>query len=693
VPDQQPKPLPSPATPLDQRLAKLASLFPEAVRDGELDPEVLAQFIDPDRADGDRFGLMWPGRGHAIRALRAKPAGALHPVGEQKSGGGHDLIAADNLEALKLLRTAYAGRIRACFIDPPYNTGRDFVYQDDFADPLAAYLLATGQVTEDGNRVDTDTDTRGRRHSAWLTMMYPRLVLAHDLLAEDGVLFVTIDSVEVAHLRVLLDEVFTEDAFVASVSWQRRAGAPNDKVLGPVHDTLLVYAKCPPNPRTPEESSLYRLGDLARIRAKYTNPDNHPLGDYVTGDLSANGKGDRYVAHLDYAIANPNTGIEYWPSGGRCWRMNAEDAATAIAEKRIDFGPDGQGGPRLRRFWSERVDGVSVPDVWTDLGPAMRKELGALVTEMSKDAQARAEAALPADASKATKTAVRRAVRDSVKLTDELFATTRLGDPWHHAGSNKAASSQLKRILGEAVDEDTDEDVEGDTEETSNGSPFQTAKPLQLLELCVKMATRADEGHVVLDFFAGSGTTAAAVMRVNAADGGNRQSISIQLPESSDHPDYTDLFEVMVARVRAEARAVGTADPVRTWRYGPPAITPWDSPPSPSTGEDALNLFEASADRVAAEAELADVTWEVALALGIPLDAHVERRDPAGVPVDVISDPRSPLRVFVTLGDELAGDLPHKLGCSSSDYLVCRDAALSDTAKANISLHCRVRTL
>ena len=267
-------------------------------------------------------------------------------------------IEGDNLEVLKLLQETYLGKVKMIYIDPPYNTGNDFVYNDDFKQKAADYLANSGQYDEDGNQMVQNTESNGRFHTDWLNMMYPRLKLAKDLLADDGVIFISIDDNEVDNLKKISDMIFGENNFVVRIIWKKRSTPPNDKIIGAAHEYALVYAKNVIN---------IKLNLRERTKeqiARYKNPDNHPKGAWVAGDLSGNVKGGRYVDSLNYPITNPNTGEKHYPPHNGNWRFSKEKVELLLKNNEISFGDDGLGRPKLKRFLCDVKSGVTYTSLW-----------------------------------------------------------------------------------------------------------------------------------------------------------------------------------------------------------------------------------------------------------------------------------------------------------------------------------------
>ena len=354
------------ADPLAERLAQLRALFPEAAGEGKCDLEKLRALLGEGAARGDereRYGLSWAGKSDALKAIRTRTTATLLPApGESVSwdATGHAIIEGDNLEVLKVLQTAYYGQVKLIYIDPPYNTGGDFIYPDDYAEGLGSYLTYLGQV-KDGVKQTTNLDTSGRYHSRWLTMIYPRLFLARNLLREDGVIFVSIDDHEVSNLRMVMDEVFGEENFIECIIWRKRSTPPNDKVIGANHDYIIAYAR----DVSAVKLNLRERG--AERLADFKNPDTHPKGPWVAGDLTANVKGGRFVQSLYYPIVNPSTGKEHYPgteaSKGN-YRFNAAEMQNLLANNEIYFGKDGTKAPKLKRFLCDVKAGMSYPTIW-----------------------------------------------------------------------------------------------------------------------------------------------------------------------------------------------------------------------------------------------------------------------------------------------------------------------------------------
>lgn len=310
--------------------------------------EVLRRLLGDHVTDGggEIYQFTWVGK-NAARMEAAKPTDkTLRPVVEDSLDWDNTkniYIEGDNLEVLKLLQRSYMGKVKMIYIDPPYNTGNDFVYHDDFARTAAEEDLEAGNVDELGLRYRKNTDSNGKFHSDWCSMIYPRLLVARLLLTEDGVIFISIDDNEVRNLRNICDEVFGAGNFVATLVWERAFSPKNDaKFISNSHDYIVMYAKNINN------FTIGRLPRTEEANARYSNPDNDPRGPWMSSDISVK----TYNSACDYPITTPS-GRVVEPPAGRCWRLSPKAFGERLRENRIWFGPNGDNTPRIKRFLSE----------------------------------------------------------------------------------------------------------------------------------------------------------------------------------------------------------------------------------------------------------------------------------------------------------------------------------------------------
>jgi adenine-specific DNA-methyltransferase len=443
---------------------ELIRLFPEIrTEDGKIDFDrlklALGETVDVGR---ERYGLNWPGKAECFRTIQAPSIGTLRPAPEESVAWDTTenlIIEGDNLEVLKLLQKAYLGKVKLIYIDPPYNTGNDFIYPDNYTESLQTYLEYTGQVDAAGRKFGSNPETDGRFHSRWLNMMYPRLYLARNLLREDGVMFATVDDNEVSNLLKLCDEVFGEDNFVCNIAWQKKYSVSNNyRGVASIRDFIVAYAR----------SSAFSNGLLPRdeeATARYQNPDSDPRGPWKPVDYW-NVASPEERPNLVYGIRNPTTGKEIWPEK-KAWKYSKEVHLTHVAEKRIWWGLDGTNTvPALKLFLSEVRAGL-IPHNWW---------------------------------------------------------------PHEEVGHTDEAKKELDKLF-------------------DNNAPFDTPKPTRLVKRIAQVAGISGD-ELVLDFFAGSGVTAQAVLEMNAADGGNRRFALVQLPEPTHRNDYPTIAEVTKERVR-----------------------------------------------------------------------------------------------------------------------------------------------
>ena len=307
----------------------------------------------------ERYQFTWPDKKKSVLLANAPIAKTLRPCREESMGrdgtpGGFDsenlYIEGDNLEVLKLLQETYLGKVKMIYIDPPYNTGNDFVYEDDFAQSTEEYLANSGQFDEEGNRLVKNLDSNGRFHTDWLNMIYPRLKLAKDLLSDDGVIFISIDDNEQENMKKVCCEIFGQENFVAELIWERAYSPKNDaKYVSGSHDYVIMFA------RSIESFKIGRLPRTEEANARYRNIDNDPRGPWKPGDISVK----TYNSATDYPITTPSGRVVTPPAGG-CWRFNKETFESMVKDNRIYFGTDGSSVPSVKRFLSElRFEGMA----------------------------------------------------------------------------------------------------------------------------------------------------------------------------------------------------------------------------------------------------------------------------------------------------------------------------------------------
>ena len=354
-------------------IEKIRQLFPDAVtevdKDGKtelaIDFDVLKQELSESLIEEgkERYQMTWPGKRQAVVLANTSTTDTLRPCKEESVDFDNTqnlYIEGDNLNVLKLLRETYLGKIKMIYIDPPYNTGNDFIYNDDFSVEGGVWRVESGDFDEQGNRLVKNLESNGRFHTDWLNMLYPRLRLARDLLTDDGVIFISIDDNEQANLKKICDETFGESNFIAQIVWERAYSPVNlKKHFSESHDYIICYAKnldntvCNGLPRSDEANE------------RYSNPDNDPRGVWKSGDLSV---GPRIESKV-YEIITPS-GRKVLPPSGYCWRLDKETFQRYVNDNRIWFGINGDNVPSIKRFLSEVKQGMTPMTIWkyTEVG-------------------------------------------------------------------------------------------------------------------------------------------------------------------------------------------------------------------------------------------------------------------------------------------------------------------------------------
>ncbi len=517
----------------------IGKLFPNAItevkRNGKvehaIDFDVLRQELSDSIVEGreERYQFTWPDKKKAMLAANAPITATLRPVvadsvGKDGTPGGFDsenlYIEGDNLEVLKLLQETYLGKVKMIYIDPPYNTGKDFVYEDDFAQSTEDYMGNSGQYDEEGNRMVTNTESNGRFHTDWLNMIYPRLKLAKDLLSDDGAIFISIDDNELYNLKKICDAVYGESCFVGNVAWQRTYSMRNDsKGLPSEAEHILVYSKQPnwiPN----------KLPRTDKMDAAYKNPDNDPNGAWQNTTPYA--PGARTHQGMVYAIQHPFTGELLYPAPASCWRYDQKTM--------LDY-MSGWCEYELKNINDEKeraeICGVDVENI--------RKDVKAIVLKYDLN-QAKEKAKLVLNRGQWPRFYFTRdgmgGIRRKTYLNQVEGRTVTNLWPYAEVGHTDEAMKELKNLFDGSV-------------------PFDTPKPTRLVERILTIAT--DKDSYILDFFSGSATTAHAVMKKNMEEGGNRKYILVQLPEKGNSPQYETLCEIGKERIRRAGKQILSA--------------------------------------------------------------------------------------------------------------------------------------
>lgn len=605
-------------------IEKLKALFPELLTEtvvngqttAALNMDALKALVgDATVTDSDeKYGLNWHGKRKARQIALTPSTGTLRPARDESVDWDTTqnlMIEGDNLEVLKLLQKSYGrdgGQAKLIYIDPPYNTGKDFVYPDNFQDNIKNYLELTGQ-TEGGAKISSNTDASGRFHTDWLNMIYPRLKLARNLLKSDGVVFVSIADHEIHNLRAVMNEVFGEENFIAAIIWQKVYAPKNSaRHFSEDHDYIVVYAK------NADVWAPRLLPRTAEMEARYSNPDNDARGPWKAGDLSAR----NFYGEGTFPITCPSGREIAGPPPGTYWRVSKTKFNELDADGRIWWGHDGNNVPAIKRFLSEVKDGRVPQTLWT------YDEVGH--TQVAKK---------------------------------ELIAT---------------------------VDFPNSDVV------------FDTPKPTRLLRRILQIATAPDSQDLVIDFFAGTGSTMDAVFQQNAEDGGNRRCVLVQLPEpltGGESAGWTSIADITKARLVGAGKRLRAADATkagdvgfRVFKLDTSNIRAW----KPNGNDLKTSLFD-NLEHIEPERSNDDVLYEVLLKLGLDLCVPMEAQQIAGKTVHSIGGGALMTCLDAHIGVADAEGLALGMaqwreaqGTATETTAVFRDSAFeNDVAKSNLA--------
>lgn len=566
--------------PSDDRIAAIRAAFPEAVHEGKVDIEALRRSLGDWVEPGpERFGLTWPGKAECMRVIQEPSVGTLVPMPEDSVDWDtteNVIIEGDNLEVLKLLQKAYYGTVKMIYIDPPYNTGNDFIYPDNYREGLAVYLRYSGQVDEDGLKVTANAETDGRYHSKWLSMMYPRLFLARNLLREDGVIFVSIDDHEVHNLRAIMNEIFGEENFLNSFVWVSNLKGRQIGVSGAAgtKEYILCFARSVGSVGdfTVSASAVKAIMPTVYKGLTYKAKEDD-RGPYVT-------KNELHNTNSEFnEVTRPNLVYDLYfnPKTGdvKTAPVSAEHAYANYAKIPPKRNNNGVNKYHAFRWSTQKVEAEAY-----DL-EFVETPTGYKVFTKVRDV-------------------------DATTLKDLIMDIT-----------TSAGTRDIEQL-------------------GLDSNPFDFAKPVDLIKVLCLSATSDDD--IVLDFFAGSGTTGHAVMATNLADGGKRQFILIQLPEATGLEDWPTISSVTRERVRATSKALKASDPMklaeattgfRAYKLEASQFKVWDSRVRPLEEIDAQLTM--AMDHVVADATEESMLTELLLKAGYTLTAPVSVVDFAGL--------------------------------------------------------------
>lgn len=609
-----------------QRRAELKALFPSAFTETRDEQGVLRESVDFEKLKAElgtfsdvfenrreRYGMDWPGKKDCLKVIQQPSHATLKPCREESvefDSTENLFIEGDNLEVLKLLQKSYYGKVKMIYIDPPYNTGKEFIYPDNYGESLDTYLAYAGLSDSEGKKFATNTPNEGRFHTKWLNMMYPRLYLARNLLRDDGVIVISIDDNELSNLRCLCDEVFGQLNFLGCVEWNSTKSVTNTAIISVSHTHNLIYAKEAEYFR--ENRHHFRLPEDGN---GFDNPDGDPRGPWKADPFQVGGVRPNQL----YEITNPNTGERYVPNRGCSWKNEFTVFQQLMADNRIVFGVSGEAGPQRKRFLSDAMErGKVAKTLWDDVGTT---------TNATKDQK-------------------------------ELFG-------------------------GICV--------------------FDNPKPVDLIQRFLTLGVHNPHDGIVLDFFAGSATTAHAVLDLNLRDNGNRRFTCVQLPETCDEEcegfkaGFRTIADIGKERIRRvikklndeeqakpeTERSTGQDLGFRVLKLDRSNFRQWPDLEPDSPSEKIIEQLELHIDHVDTKASPEDLLFEMLIKAGLSPASKIETVELAGLPVFSVAAGR----VLVCLADTVTQELIDAISKAGPEQFLCLDRAFhgNDQLRANTS--------
>ncbi|MBN2550201.1 MAG: site-specific DNA-methyltransferase [Anaerolineales bacterium] len=618
-----------------ERLAALQQLIPEAFSEGRIDyarlQAALGEFVDD---SPERYSFTWAGKRDAIRLLQMPTRATLIPCPEESVDWENTrnlFIEGDNLEALKLLLKPYYGRVKLIYIDPPYNTGNDFIYPDNYADPLATYLQLTGQKDSEGNLLTSNPETGGRYHSAWLSMMYPRLFLARQLLREDGAIFLSIDDHEVHNLRLMMNEIFGEENFLCIIIVQSNKRGQTYKTISKTHEYILVYLK---------NTAFSDIGEIEKSGERDDLNLEDEIGRFTYRELR--NRNPKYGRHnrpnLFYPIyINPNI-------------------IDANGFSPISLHQDSSFCTKL-----EPLNRNGEESCWRWGKQKIQSNIGASTQNSNVVAR--------------KKTTGEYGIYEKYRKTTYKAKTI-----WYE---NDVITEKGTIELGELGLADS----------------FAFPKPISLIKKILTLAT--DDDEIVVDFFAGSATTAHSVLELNIEDSSNRQFIMVQLPEPTGNPQYPTIAEIgkerirrVIARLQDERQGQPEDLGFKVFKLAESNWRAW-SGVEQANGKSYASQMELFSDPLVEGWLAENVLAETALKeAGFGLNYQVEHLPKVRKQqVMRVSDPEKEQSFYICLDERIALEALKPLELKADDLFICRASALDDSTAANLELQCRLRVI
>ncbi|RLA08066.1 MAG: site-specific DNA-methyltransferase [Gammaproteobacteria bacterium] len=589
-------------------LAKFAQIFPQFIKDDKIDFKSFKQFLKKKNLKDNKnngFGFRFAGKSRSFNHIKKQNTDTLNPQKENSVNFDKSenlFIEGDNLDVLKLLQKYYHNKIKMIYIDPPYNTGKDFIYKDNYTDNKSDYLEKIG-ASKDGIKLETNANSNGRYHSDWLSMIYPRLFLARQLLKDDGVIFISIDDNEQHHLRMLMNEVFGEVNFVANVVWKRKRGRDNSaRWFSKSHEYLITFAK---------NKDLFEVNYLEldeTTKKAYKNPDKDKRGNYRM--LATWARGTQGGVKYDFTDKNN----QYFKT--RLWLMSKKNLTKLDNEDKLII----RGDNIYRKLFLTENKGKIPETIWQDVSNAAN------------------------------------------------------------------ASDEIKSIFSNII--------------------FDTAKPIPYIQEAIKVATNKND--IILDFFAGSATTGQAVMDLNQSDDGTRKFILVQIPETTDEKSvayqagYKNIAQIGIDRLK---KAIKKHDYKDGFKVFAQADTNFNLPPNTNkTPQKILNY-----NTLKTNIKIENLLYEIILKQGLSLHSTIVKNSllqqssnkevltRGHAPLlenDIwqITDKQAERTIYFTLSDKLDNATIKNLKVQNGDTLICRDQALNDTQKTNLTKNIKLLT-
>lgn len=647
----------------------LEQYFPEALTEGNVDfdqlKRVLGEWIDPGK---ERFGLNWPGKAECLRVLQQPSVAALKPMHNDSvdfERSENAFIEGDNLEVLKLLQKAYFGKVKVIYIDPPYNTGGEFIYPDKYAETLDTYLAYTGQVDDQGRKFSTNTDSSGRYHSRWLSMMYPRLYLSRNLLTEDGVIMISISDEEIHHLKELCNEVFGEENFIAQLVWEKTR--KNDAKLFSIgHEYVLIYAK-----------SLSRLRD-AKTVWREPKPGAKEIMDQYQSLRKEHGENDEAVqcglrewyAALPKSHPSKKLSRYKWIDKHGPWRDR-------------DISWPGGGGPTYDVIHPVTKQPCAVPEAgwrFSDAATMQHQiDIGLVVFRDDHTQPPFRKAHLIPVPDELDDDGVEDADAEEDAENDEENSVGLQVMPSVIYKQSQVAVKYLRSLMGKKI--------------------FDNPKDHEVLSRLIGYCSGGDKEITVMDFFAGSCSTAEAVLALNKADGGKRRFIMVQLPEQCDpkssafkagYKSIADIGRDRIRRVAANYELTKSDEleldkknaidcGFRAFSLARSNFKVWDG--QVSSEADLGNQLELHIDHVLDTSSAEDVLYELLLKAGFSLTTKVQTVEMAGKQVYSVEDGA----LLICLEKEITPELIDALAEADPLQVICLDEGFkgNDQLKAN----------